>query len=107
MDGVLVANDTVNAVPAGNGLDVWIGGSPDYAGSREVPGNIAHAAIFTTALTSNQIQALYLASAPAPTVTVPASVTVDLNGSGSIPSTAVGKPPLAYQWYEVVSGVLI
>ncbi len=62
VDGVLVANNTLNAAPAGDNLDVWIGGAPDYGtgtGRRLVAGNIAHAAVFARALTAAQVQAIY------------------------------------------------
>jgi hypothetical protein len=62
VDGVLVANNTLNAAPAGDDLDVWIGGAPDYGtgtGRRLIAANIAHAAVFDRALTSAQVQALY------------------------------------------------
>jgi hypothetical protein len=104
VDGALVASDEVSTTPAGNTLDVWIGGAPDYATARLVPGSIAHAAIFTQALSSNQIQDLYFASEPSPIAGVPATVTVNQNGSGSIPATVIGKPPFAYQWFDVASG---
>ena len=69
LDGVLAANNTVS-VPAGDGLDIWIGGSPDYGTQRLLPGSIAHAAIFTQALSSSQIVALYNAGSIAPIVTL-------------------------------------
>jgi hypothetical protein len=44
--------------PAGNNLDVWIGGSPDYS-NRFLPANIANVAIFGQALNATQMQGLY------------------------------------------------
>ena len=58
VDGVQVANQSVNTAPQGNGLDVWIGGSPDYGTGRLLHAKIAHAAIFNQALTATQIQEL-------------------------------------------------
>jgi hypothetical protein len=58
VDGVLVASDSVTAAPAGDNLDVWIGGSPDYGTGRLLNARIAHAAIFTQALTAAQVQDL-------------------------------------------------
>jgi predicted alpha-1,2-mannosidase len=69
VDGVLVAHNTV-PLPAGSGYDVWIGGSPDYGTARLLPGSIAHAAIFTNALSANQLLALYDTSLVAPPVTL-------------------------------------
>jgi hypothetical protein len=82
VDGVLVAHNTV-ASPAGDGYDVWIGGSPDYGTARLLPGSIAHAAIFTNALSAAQILSLYNASLVAP----PATLTIAPNGNGSLTLT--------------------
>jgi uncharacterized protein YjdB len=59
VDGALVANNSVGANPAGNALDVWIGGAPDYGTARLLNANIAHAAIFAQAFTAADVQALY------------------------------------------------
>jgi uncharacterized protein YjdB len=59
VDGVLVAHNTVSVTPAGNNLDVWIGGAPDYGTTRLLPADIAGAAIFDQALTAAQVQGLY------------------------------------------------
>lgn len=62
VDGVRVANNTITAAPAGNNLDVWIGGAPDYGlgtQKRLIAGNIANVAIFTEGFTAAQIQGLY------------------------------------------------
>ncbi len=69
LDGVRVASNTVGLVP-GSGDDVWIGGSPDYGTSRLFSGSLAHAVIFTNALSATQVQALYHASQVAPPVTL-------------------------------------
>jgi len=69
VDSVLVASNSV-ATPAGDSLDVWIGGSPDYGTQRLLPGSIAHAAIFNEALSASQVSALYHAASIAPIVTV-------------------------------------
>ncbi len=58
VDGVLVANNTITIAPAGNNLDVWIGGSPDY-GDRFLPAYIANAAIFNQSLSAAQVQGIY------------------------------------------------
>lgn len=62
VDGSLVANNSVFVTPAGDNLDVWIGGSPDYgtgANKRLIAANIADAAVFTTSFTSAQVTGLY------------------------------------------------
>jgi len=57
VDGALVANNTVATAPAGNGLDVWIGGAPDY-GTRFLPAYIANAAVFAQSLNAAQINGI-------------------------------------------------
>ena len=64
VDGRPVANNTVSAL-SGGGSDILIGGSPDYA-DRMFAGGVAHAAIFTNALSAAQIMALYQAATKAP-----------------------------------------
>jgi hypothetical protein len=59
VDGAVVASDTVTVPPAGDNLDVWLGGSPDYGTARLLNARIAHAAIFSQALTATQVQDLY------------------------------------------------
>ncbi len=59
VDGALLANNTVTVAPAGNSLDVWIAGSPDYGTARLLRANISNVAIFTQALTAVQVQGLY------------------------------------------------
>jgi len=63
VDGALVAHNDVFVTPAGDNLDVWIGGAPDYGTAfgtaRLFLGNIAHAAVFNQALTAGQIQGLF------------------------------------------------
>jgi hypothetical protein len=55
---------------AGDSLDVWIGGSPDYGIARLLSGSVAHAAIFAKALSASQISVLYGARLIAPSVTL-------------------------------------
>jgi hypothetical protein len=59
LDGTLVAANSVTTAPAGENLDVWIGGSPDYGTGRLLNAWIAHAAVFLQALTSAQVADLY------------------------------------------------
>lgn len=100
VDGVLMASNEISSVP-GNDLDVWLGGAPDYGASRLLSyGLLAHMAIIPQALTASQVQALYSASGPAPTVSVPTSpVSVDQNGSVTLTAVGTGAQPLYYQWY--------
>jgi hypothetical protein len=59
VDGTLAAINNVTTAPAGDGLDVWIGGSPDYGTSRLLKARIAHAAVYNQALSSAQLEDLY------------------------------------------------
>ena len=59
VDGLFVASSSVTMAPAGNNLDVWIGGSPDYGTARLLNARIAHAAIFAQALSAAQMQDLF------------------------------------------------
>ena len=76
LDGVLKTNNTVD-VPAGDALDVWIGGSPDYGTQRLFSGYIAHAAVFGECLTPSQIATLYSAGS------TPPSISLNLSPAGS------------------------
>jgi hypothetical protein len=98
VDSVLVASNMITSVPANN-YDLWIAGAPDYGLARLLQGSLCHMAVIPSALSASQIGQIYAAAGVSPIVTVPASITVDQNGDGSISSTAVGAPPLYYQWY--------
>jgi concanavalin A-like lectin/glucanase superfamily protein/Ig-like domain-containing protein len=71
LDGNLVASNSVFAIPAGNNLDMWIGGSPDYGtttGKRIIAANMADVAVFAEGFTGAQISALYNGTfVPSPT----------------------------------------
>jgi hypothetical protein len=76
LDGAPVAYDTVTTAPAGDNLDVYIGGAPDY-NNRFVAANIADASVFTYALTGAQVQGLYTGVF----VTAPNYITIGRSGS--------------------------
>ena len=60
LDGALVASNSITAAPAGDNLDVWIGGSPDYGSSRIMQYTaIAHVAVFNQSFTSAQVNGLF------------------------------------------------
>ena len=76
VDGALVANNTVATAPAGNGLDVWIGGAPDY-GDRFLPAYIANAAVFAQSLSAAQVNGIYNGQ------WIPGPQTITITHSGS------------------------
>jgi len=100
------------------GADDTINLAGNYAGSTEsglignsdwiFEGYIAHPAIFATALTSNQIQALYTAAAPLPQITSLTETPAAPNYEGqTITLTAATQSPSTptYQWLEGVSPI--
>jgi hypothetical protein len=98
VDGVLEASNTVT-VPAGDGLDVWMGGSPDYGTQRLLSGRMAHAALFANALSASQILALYYAGSIIP----PVSLNLSPSGAGSLTltwsqGTLLQSPSLTGPW---------
>ncbi|MDR3459725.1 MAG: Ig-like domain-containing protein [Verrucomicrobiae bacterium] len=76
VDGALVASNTVATAPAGNGLDAWIGGSPDY-GDRFLPAYIANAAVFAQSLNAAQVNGIYNGQ------WIPGAQTIAITRSGS------------------------
>jgi hypothetical protein len=83
LDGTLIASNSVFATPAGNNLDMWIGGSPDYgtaAGKRIVAANIADVAVFAEGLTGAQISGLFNGTF----VPSPGILTITNSGGGNV-----------------------
>jgi len=97
VDGALVAENSVTTQPAGDYLDVWIGGSPDYGTSRLVKGKIAHAAVFTQALSASQVNDLYSG-----VYTAPVNLSVTFSGSNPVltwpAGTLLQAPTLLGPW---------
>lgn len=78
-----------------------IGGTP--AGGRVMDGTIDEVAIFTNALSTNQLTALYNAAAILPTITQqpqPPSTTEYEGQSISYSVAAIGPQPITYQWQK-------
>jgi hypothetical protein len=82
VDGAPAASNTVGSV-AGDTLDAWIGGSPDYGTARLFPGSLAHAALFAHALSAAQVAALYDASLAAP----PVKLSIAVSGAETVTLT--------------------
>lgn len=100
-------------------MDAFLGASPDYleptngtynTSQQYFAGRLAHIAVFTNALTGNQIANLYTSATetpmPPPTITAQPypypSVRVVGGGAGSYiyeAVVAIGTPNLSYQWY--------
>lgn len=97
VDGALVASQNVTTAPAGDSLDVWIGGSPDYGTARLLNAKIAHAAIFAQALTPAQVQDLL-----AGIYAGPVNLSVTLSGSNAVltwqAGTLLQAPTLLGPW---------
>ncbi len=69
VDGQLAVSTNTATVPiAGNSLDLWIGGAPEYSYYRNFSGTIDEAAVFATALSSNQVKQLYSAAFTVPPI---------------------------------------
>jgi hypothetical protein len=62
VDGVLAANNELDVPPAGDSLDVWIGGAPDYgtgSNKRLIAATVADVSVFTYEFTVNQVTNLF------------------------------------------------
>jgi Concanavalin A-like lectin/glucanases superfamily len=122
VDGVLDAKVTTvstNGMEAGTTLDVMIGTDPQYTNNpitlpnpggagvgtlvalgRQFQGNVCEVALFTNALTADQVQSLYNAAGMAPSIiTQPVSGAVNQNSAYTNTVVANGALPLAYQWF--------
>jgi uncharacterized protein YjdB len=102
VDGVLKAQNEINAAPAGNNLDVWIGGAPDYGTQRVFAGDIADVSIMNYAFTTNQVTGLFNGTYVAPPVT-PGIISISKTNSSvqlSWPSSAtlLQAPSLTGPW---------
>jgi hypothetical protein len=79
VDGALVAHDSITKTPTGDNLDVWIGGAPDYGltypNARLFSGYIAHAAVFTHALSAAEVGSL---------ITGQANMGITLSGTSAV-----------------------
>jgi hypothetical protein len=107
IDGLLAKSGTFVGAVAGSPFDIILGGDPQYLAPQPTPisgggrcfdGSLAHVAIFTNALTSSQINGLYLAAGVPPSIRVqPASQAVDAGSIASISAVIVGTTN--FQWY--------
>jgi len=100
VDQQLVGTRTASGTPNSTD-DVFIGGAPDY-GNRYFAGNIAQVAIFTNALTSNQLAVIYDSLDTPPSVTIsPASPSIYAGSSITLTANLTGTPATKLQWYYI------
>ncbi len=106
IDSVLAASSLGNLGANGNANAFLIGSAPDY-GNRNFIGSICQVAVFSNALTTTQINALYSAAGAPPAFTVNPPPLVVAN-AGTVATlgavTASGSSPLSYQWYSGTPG---
>jgi len=86
VDGLPVAFNTLTAVPTGDNLDVWIGGSPDYPTARLTTANLADAAVFDYALTPAQVESVYSSQVSV----APGTLTIAPSGRNVVVSWSAG-----------------
>ena len=123
---VIVYIDGTNAgaaaISPGAGIDSVSDVDPVMIGSRtsgspyspsdmneQFTGNIADVAIFTYALTSNQVTALYFAAGIAPIITQqpPPSTNISIGANLNVVAAAEGTGTLSYQWLDVNSNIVL
>jgi hypothetical protein len=111
VDGLFAAVANSASHPAGSALDVIIGGDPQYlppTANRLFVGYIADAALFNYALTSNQIEQIYVASGiPALAIVSTNAFFGDAGGSATLTATTNGTPQLTLQWYSISPSFVI
>ena len=108
IDGKLSTSGGSVGILVGEGLDLLIGGAPDYTTSennnsfqRYFAGQLAQIAFFTNALTGPQVLSLYNAAGVLPSVSQqPQDITIGSGASGTLSANANGSGTLAYQWYQ-------
>ncbi len=68
-------------------------------------GSIDEVAVYTSALSLNQVLSHYYAAGVRPRIVqAPANATVSEGGSATFSAVALGTSPLSYQWYDATSG---
>jgi hypothetical protein len=102
VDGTLVATAANNNLNTGSGLDIILGGAPDYTKpyGRYWDGSLAQVAYFTNALSAANVEQLYSVAGIAPYV-LQSPVAGTVNAGVPYTNTVVidGSAPLSYQWY--------
>ena len=97
---------STNGLLLGTNLNVMIAADPQYTNNplgvgRQFSGQVCEVALFTNALTTSQLQALYNAAGVAPYITTqPVSASVNQGAAFTNTVVAGGSATLAYQWYQ-------
>jgi hypothetical protein len=98
VDGALASITNAQTSPAGSSYDLRLGGAPDFGTSRNFSGVIDEVALFTNALSSVQIQQLYLtATNPAVLTPLPPLVEASVQEIHSLSCTWNAVQGLRYQ----------
>ena len=104
IDGALVGESTGDTANTFNTNVLDLGAAPDYTGRNFEGGSLCQVAIFTNALTQNQITSLYFDSGitgiPPIITSQPNDIVVDLGSNVTLTVSALGFQPLSYQWYS-------
>ena len=111
VDGTLDVSALVTGSLSANRVPLLIGDNPEHT-QRLFNGLIDEVSIYRRGLSASEIQAIYAAGsegkcplAPPSIITQPTNQTVPVGGTATFNVTAVGTPPLSYQW--VFSGTNI
>ncbi len=110
LDGNLVksSNSVTGINIVGSTADLLLGGDPLNTAAnantgdtdRTFDGQIAQAAIWTTALTTGEIQSLYNAAGVPPSIVgQPVGATNNQGANLTVTATAGGSQPISFQWY--------
>lgn len=111
VDGVLSASTSIktNVGLLASSTPLSIGSRQSGAGTphdSQFTGSIDDVAVYSYALSSSQVQAHYYGSGVAPLITVqPTNTVVNEDTTAQLFLGVSGTPPLAYQWYDMTSGL--
>ncbi|HXR06244.1 MAG TPA: protease pro-enzyme activation domain-containing protein, partial [Candidatus Acidoferrum sp.] len=107
VDGRLAASGSATGAVSGNSQDFWIGGAPDYGTGRLFLGSVDEVALIPGALTSNQIQQIYLSAGVAPVITQQPLTPWQPNQGATASNfvAALGTLPFSYQWHSPTGAI--
>jgi hypothetical protein len=111
VDGLLSASNSIgtHAGIKSSSAPVSIGSRPSSSSSGydyQFFGSIDEVAVYGSALSVTQVVSHYYAAGVAPRIVQsPTNSTVSEGASATFTAVAMGTGPLAYQWYDVTSGI--